>query len=114
VSAIGGVGLAIRFLVAELGALAALALWAVDAFDGLAAALVAVALVAAVAALWAAFVAPKAARRLPDPQRLALELVLFACATAALFAAGHVVAAVVYAALAVVTAALVRVWPEPV
>ena len=111
--ALASLSLAVRFLVAELGALAALGAWAFDAFDGLAAAIVAIVLVAAVIALWARFVAPKAARRLADPQRFVLELVIFAAATAGLLAAGHVVAGAVYAVLAVATAALVRVWPEP-
>ena len=42
-----------------------------------------------------------------DPARFGLELVIFAAATAALLDAGYVVPAIVYAPLAVVTAALV-------
>jgi hypothetical protein len=68
----------------------------------------------AVVALWAAFVGPRAPRRAPDPQRFALEVVIFAGATAALVAVGHPVLAAAYAVIAVMTAALVRVWPEPV
>lgn len=108
------VALAVRFLVAELGALAALAIWAFDAFDGVAALLAAVVLVAVVIALWALFDAPKASRRLHDPGRFVLEAVIFASATAGLIAAGHVWIGVVYALLAVASAAAVRVWPEPV
>jgi uncharacterized protein DUF2568 len=105
--------LAVRFLVAELGALAALAAWAFDAFDGVAALLGAVVLVGVVIALWALFVAPKASRRLRDPARFALEAAIFAAATAGLVAAGHVWTGIVYAALALASAAAVRVWPEP-
>jgi hypothetical protein len=35
-----------------------------------------------VALVWGAWIAPRARRRLPDPGRLALELVIFAVATA--------------------------------
>ena len=108
------VALAVRFLVAELGALAALAVWALDAFDGIAAVVAAVVLVAVVITLWALFVAPKASRRLRDPARFGLEAVIFAAATAGLFGAGHVWLGVAYALLAVASAAAVRVWPEPV
>jgi Protein of unknown function (DUF2568) len=69
---------------------------------------------AVVVAVWGAFVAPRARRRLPDPARFAVEVVIFAAAAGALVALDQVVLAVVYAVVAVVTAALVRVWPEPV
>jgi hypothetical protein len=65
-----------------------------------------------VVALWAAFVAPRAPRRLPDPWRFLLELAIFAAATVGLAAAGHVLLAIAYAILSVVSAALVRVWGE--
>ncbi|HEY6962030.1 MAG TPA: YrdB family protein [Gaiellaceae bacterium] len=68
----------------------------------------------AVVVFWGAFVAPKAAWRLPDPLRLGCELVLFALATVAFAEAGPTAVAVVYAVAAVVTALLVRRWPEPV
>ena len=106
--------LALRFLVAELGALAGLVVWAFDALDGVVAVLVALALVAIVITLWALFVAPKAGRRLRDPARFVLETVIFAAATAGLIAAGHAVLGIAYAVLAVASAAAVRVWPEPV
>ena len=68
----------------------------------------------AVIALWAVAVAPKSARRLPDPFRFAIELVIFGCATAGFAGVGHPVVAVVFAVAAVATAGLVRRWPEPV
>jgi hypothetical protein len=67
-----------------------------------------------VIAVWGAVVAPKASRRLPDPWRLAVELVIFAGATAAFAAVGQVVLAVVFAVLAVATALLTRRSTEPV
>ena len=63
---------------------------------------------------WGAFVAPKATRRLGDPLRLVSELVIFAGATAAYVAVGRTVIGIVFAVSAVVTALLVRRWPEPV
>jgi hypothetical protein len=66
-----------------------------------------------VGVVWGAWIAPKARRRLPDPARLAIELVIFAAATASLAAVGQPVLAVVFAVAATVTALLVRKWPEP-
>ena len=67
-----------------------------------------------VAAVWGLWIAPKARRRLADPLRFVLELAVFAAATAALLSVGQVLLALVFAAAAVVTASLVRVWPETV
>lgn len=69
---------------------------------------------ASFAAVWGAWIGPKSRRRLPDPHRFALELVLFGIATAAYVAVGAPVVAVVFAVCSVVTAALVRRWPEPI
>ena len=51
--------------------------------------LAAVALPLAAAVVWGRWVAPKAARPLPDPLRLVPEWVVFGGATAALLATGH-------------------------
>ena len=96
--------LTVRFA-CEVAALAALVWWGWPAF-GFVAAL-------AVAVVWGTFVGPKAKRRLPDPARFLVELVVFAAATAAFRAVGQPVGAAVFAAAAVVTAVLVRIWPEP-
>jgi hypothetical protein len=105
------VALALRFLVAELGAVGAFLWWGVE--ERGAAIVVGLVAAAAVVALWAAFVAPRAPRRLSDPARLVLELVIFAAATAAFAGAGGWLVAAVYAAIAVATAAAARAWPEP-
>jgi Protein of unknown function (DUF2568) len=65
-------------------------------------------------AVWAAWVAPRAQRRLPDPYRFVLELAIFALATVAFVDVGQTALAIVFAVVATVSAALVRVWPEPV
>jgi Protein of unknown function (DUF2568) len=100
--------LAVRFA-CELAALVAVAWygWRINPVLG-------VAFPLALAAVWGMWIAPKAQRRLRDPARIALELVVFAAATAALVSVGQTLVAVVFAAAAVGTAALVRVWPEPV
>jgi hypothetical protein len=63
--------------------------------------------------LWAVWVAPKSGRRLPDPARIALELVIFGAATAAFVSVGQTLVAVVFGAAAVASAGLSRRWPAP-
>jgi uncharacterized membrane protein YfcA len=96
--------LGLRFA-CELTALAAFVWWGWP--------LLGVAIAVAVAVFWGAFIGPKSARRLPDPWRFGSELVIFAGATAAFLAVDQPVLAVVFAVVAVVTAAVVRRWPEP-
>ncbi len=113
-AALAGVNLAARFA-CEMAALAALAVWGAQVGDdpavkvllGLTAPLL-------LAAVWAMWVAPRASRRLPDPARAGVEVVVFGAAVAGLLDAGHPVFAVVLGVAAAVTGALVRVWPEPV
>jgi hypothetical protein len=69
---------------------------------------------AAAVVVWGAFIGPKARRRLPDPARFVLELALFATAMAAFVDVGQTELAAGFGLAAVVTAALVRVWPEPI
>jgi hypothetical protein len=68
---------------------------------------------AIVIVVWGAFVAPKAARRLADPARGALELVIFGAATAAFVSVGQTVLAIVFAAAAAASAGLSRRVPAP-
>src|ERR1700753_2395868 len=60
-------------------------------------------------AVWGRWMAPRARRRLPDPGRLIAGLVLCAPAAASLPAAGPVLAAVVFAVIAMGVAVLLRV-----
>jgi hypothetical protein len=85
---------AVRF-VAELGMLAALAYvgWRIAAGNQGVAILLAVVLVAGAASVWGAFVSPRAAKRLEDPRRLAVEVVLFGAAVLGLLLSGEWVAA---------------------
>jgi hypothetical protein len=100
--------LALRFA-CELAALVAVGWWGWTVSPVLG-----IVLPVVVAAFWGAFIAPRARRRLPDPGRLAVELVIFAAATACFVAVGQPIAGVVFAAAAVVTSLLVRKWPEPI
>jgi Protein of unknown function (DUF2568) len=58
--------------------------------------------------IWGRWMAPRARHRLTDPLRLAAELVLFAVAAAALALTGPVLAAVVFAVIAMGVAILLR------
>jgi hypothetical protein len=60
------------------------------------------------ATAWGLMIGPKARRRLSDPLRLAVEIVLFLVAAVLLALAGHAVRAVIFAAAAIGTAVLVR------
>lgn len=64
--------------------------------------------VVATAAIWGQWIAPRARRRLPDPWRLILEIVLFGLATAGLVIQHDLIAAVVFAVVTIGVAALTR------
>ncbi|MGN6677542.1 MAG: YrdB family protein [Streptosporangiaceae bacterium] len=100
--------LGIRFL-SELALLAVLAIVGVNAGLGTAAN-VTVAILAPVAAavIWGAGIAPRAARRWPDPWRFCVEVALFLAATAALAAEGSPAWAIVFAVATIGIAAAVR------
>jgi hypothetical protein len=68
---------------------------------------------AVVIVIWGAFVAPKATRRLADPARVVLELVIFAAATAAFASVGQTLLAIVFAVAAAVSAGLSRRFAAP-
>jgi FtsH-binding integral membrane protein len=105
---VSAVNLALRFA-CEVAALAAVAWcgWRINPALGVALPLV-------VALVWGLWIAPRARRRLSDPARFVVELVVFTAATAALVSVGQPLLAAVFAAVALTTAVLVRRWPEPV
>jgi hypothetical protein len=90
--------LAVRFG-CELAALVAVGWW-----RWLVTPLLGIALPIVVALVWGAWIAPRARRRLPDPGRLSLELVIFAVATSCLIAVGQWLLGVVFATAAIATA----------
>jgi hypothetical protein len=61
------------------------------------------------AAIWGIAIGPRARRRLPDPARLAVEVVLFGAAAAGLAIEGSVIGAVIFAVVTVGVGVLVRV-----
>ena len=94
--------LAVRFAL-ELALLAGLALggWALP-WAAPARWIAAVVAPIAGAAVWGAWIAPKAVRRLADPARLGLEVVLFGVATTGFALAGRPSLAAAFAALVLV------------
>ncbi len=70
---------------------------------------VAVALPLGAAVIWGAWLAPRSARRLADPARFAVQVVLFAAAGVVAAVAGHPVLAVVFPVVAVAVFGLTRV-----
>lgn len=106
--------LTIKFLL-ELGALALLAYWGAKTGSGIVAVVLAVAAPALMVAVWGTLAAPRAARRLPAPTRIPLELGIFAVACVAGYAAGAVIASTVFAVIVVLNAAgltLFRQWAD--
>ncbi|MEV4624603.1 YrdB family protein [Asanoa sp. NPDC049573] len=94
--------LTLRFLL-ELVALAAIGFggWSIPS-AAWAGALLAIVLVAVAIAVWSRWVAPRAKHKLPDPQRLLPEWLVFGGATVALIATGHWALGVAFAVLAAV------------
>jgi hypothetical protein len=88
---------ALRFLL-ELSALAAVAYWGWSEHGGIWQWVLVVAGPLAVATLWGRWVAPKATRRVGDPWKLLLELLVFGAAVAALFWSDQQALAIVLAA----------------
>ena len=63
-------------------------------------------------AVWATFVSPKAPRRLEDPTRLVLEVVVFGAGAVALWLAGHEIPAVLLAIAAALSLGLMLFWGQ--
>jgi hypothetical protein len=104
--------LVFRFVL-ELVVLVALFLWGVSVSGDL---IVSVVLGLGAPALaltvWGLFVAPKASRRLPDPQRLALEIVVFGAGVLAFLATGELLLGLLLAAAATLSLALMWNWGQ--
>ncbi len=66
----------------------------------------------AAAVVWGLWIAPRANRRLRDPVRLVVELLLFGAAGAALAAADHLLAAAVFLAAVILSEALMLAWRQ--
>jgi hypothetical protein len=104
--------LVFRFVL-ELVVLVALFLWGVSVSDQFIVQLVlAIGAPLLVIVVWGLFVAPRASRRLPDPQRLAVEVVVFGAGVLAFLAAGQTLLAVLLAAAAALSLWLMFDWGQ--
>lgn len=107
-----GINLAFRFVL-EILALVALFLFGMSLTDSLPIGLVlGVGLVAFVMVVWGAYVAPKATRRLADPVRLAVELVIFFGAVLAFGFAVSWLLAILYGLAVIISLALMFNWGQ--
>jgi hypothetical protein len=104
--------LAFRFIL-ELVVLVALFLWGVSVSGELIVQVVlGLGAPAMVIGVWGAFVAPRASRRLPDPQRLAVEIVIFGAGVLAFAATGELILALLLAAAAALNLFLMWAWGQ--
>jgi hypothetical protein len=104
--------LVFRFVL-ELVVLVALFLWGVSTSGELLVQVVmGLAAPAAAIAIWGLFVAPRASRRLPDPQRLAVEIVVFGAGVLAFLARGDLLLGVLLAAAAAISLVLMFYWGQ--
>lgn len=92
---------ALRFVL-ELGALASLGYWGWQATSGPSHWVLMLAVPAAAALVWGLFVSPKARVPVGDPWRLALEVLFFGSATAALLGAAPALLTVIFGAAVIV------------
>lgn len=104
--------LALRFLL-EVGALAGLAYWGWQTGTILATrVLLGIGVPLIAAAMWGRFIAPKAPRRLEDPVRAGLEIMVFGAATVALVSAGAAMTGAIFGAAAAVSLLLMVVFGQ--
>jgi hypothetical protein len=62
--------------------------------------------------VWGLFVAPKSARRLPDPARLVLESAVFGSGVLAFFLSGNVLLGILLGLAAAVSITLMFMWDQ--
>lgn len=103
--------LAVRFLL-ELCVLTAFAYWGWANGSGGWRWVLTVLLPLAGATVWGRWVAPKASRRLSDPARLGVEIVIFSLAAAALVGAGRPELGLILAAALMVNTSLAVLWHQ--
>jgi len=104
--------LVFRFVL-ELIVLLSLFLWGVSVSDELLVQIVlGLGAAAAAMAVWGLFVAPRASRRLPDPQRLAVEIVVWGAGVLAFVARGELLLGLLLAAAVAVNLFLMFDWGQ--
>lgn len=103
------VALVVRFFL-ELGVLASLGYWGIIALAGPARYVLAAVGPVVVIVVWGFFVSPKAPRRLEDPPRLVVELVVFGAGVAALSAADQPLYAAAFGLVVLVDMLVLMAW----
>ena len=104
--------LVFRFIL-EMVVLVSLLLWGFGASDQLLVQLIlGLGAPAIVIVLWGTFGSPKAPRRLEDPARLALEVVVFGIGALAFVASGQAILGVLLAAAAAISLTLMFAWGQ--
>ena len=104
--------LLLRFVL-ELLVLLALFLWGVSVTDVLPLqVLLGIGAPAVAMLVWGMFVSPRASRRLPDPQRLVVEVVIFGAGALALAATGRLLPGLLLAAAAALSLFLMWSWGQ--
>jgi len=104
--------LAFRFIL-ELVVLVALLSWGFNSSDQLVIQIILGVGAAAIGmAIWATFVSPKAPRRLEDPTRVALEVVVFGAGVLAFVASGRLILGVLLAVSAAISLVLMFTWDQ--
>jgi hypothetical protein len=107
-----GLNLVFRFAL-ELVALVALFLWGVSLSGELIVQVIfGLGAPALAMTVWALFVSPKASRRLRDPGRLAVEIVVFGAAVLAFVSLGEWILAVLLAAAVTLSTGLMFYWGQ--
>ena len=104
--------LAFRFIL-EMVALVALLIWGFSLSDQLIVQLLlGLGTPALAMTIWGTFVSPKAPRRLDDPVRVGLELVVFGAGALAFVGAGFLIPGVLLAVAAVINLVLMFAWDQ--
>jgi MFS superfamily sulfate permease-like transporter len=104
--------LAFRFIL-ELLVLVALFLWGLQLSGSLPLQLVAgLGAPALVMTVWGLFVAPKATRRLPDPARLVVELVIWSLGALAFTAVVGLIVGIMFGAAVAISLVLMFIWDQ--
>src|SRR3954469_3473271 len=103
--------LGLRFFL-ELAMLFAFGFWGFSSFPDPLSRVLGIGAPLAAAIIWGIFIAPKARRRLPDPGRLTVEIVMFALATVALTAAGAYDVALLFCLLSAVSLFFMLRWNQ--
>ncbi len=109
---LGSLNLALRFVL-EICVLIALGYWGFTTHtETLPKILFGIGVPLIAALIWGVFVAPASNRRLDDPLRLLVEIVIFAAAALALAAADQPTIAIAFAVIAAINMALIRIWQQ--